>query len=98
MEVASLVPDTIGHLQESCRVHASAGRCCFGSMQRTNRILAGCHNVLAHLVYIHVFVKWFNWQFLNGFWLREVVVLSKLWLVVTEPVHVGFCAIDFNSW
>ena len=32
-------PDTTGHLQGSCRVHASAGRRCFGGTRRTNSIL-----------------------------------------------------------
>ena len=34
------VPDTTGHLQGSCGVHASAGRRCFGSTRKTNSILS----------------------------------------------------------
>lgn len=34
-----LVPKTTGHHRGSCKVHASAGGCCFGSTQKSSSIL-----------------------------------------------------------
>lgn len=63
-----LVPDNTGQIQGFFRVHVSAGRHCFGSMQRTNAALdllftpVSCQKVTVLLCMHIVIQRWLNPQ------------------------------------